>query len=331
MPHHAQLGGLLSRWTFMIFAAAILFAFGCSGDSSGPNENGATSVSDQSAVGGDEAEVPAAAVPFGLLVTVEELEGRLVDETVRILDVRSAAEYDAGHIPGAVRVDVNEWRARALAGNGAGLHDADAWADVVGALGIDALTNVVVYSTNPTSAARIWWTLKYLGVENAAILDGGWDFWVAQDAPVSTEPAIVPPVSFEPAFQTDRLAEIGDLKKSYAAEDVVVVDARSEGEFRGSGEGRGRIPGAAHLEWSELLTEEGRYKSKAELKKLFAEHGLSADKTTVTHCQTGGRASVNAFALELVGRKNVKNYYCGWSQWSKDAEAPIEQGDPDNP
>ena len=71
---------------------------------------------------------------------------------------------------------------------------------------------------------------------------------------------------------------IGDLKNSHASSDLIVVDARSLGEFQGQGDGKGRIPGATHLEWNELLTADGRYKSIDELKQLFEQHGITPDK-----------------------------------------------------
>jgi thiosulfate/3-mercaptopyruvate sulfurtransferase len=277
---------------------------------------------------GGQAEVPTAAEPLGMLVSVELLQKHLDDFGVRILDARSQAEFDASHISGAVPVDVNVWKTLTLKDGGAGLHDQAAWSKVVGEIGIDGATQVVVYSSSPTSAARIWWILKYVGVESAGILDGGWNAWKAANAETSTETPNVEPVEFEAKFQDDRLSLIGDLKESHSAADLIVVDARSVAEFEGVGNGRGRIPGAVRLEWTDLLTEEGRYKSKDELKKLFEQHGITPEKTAITHCQTGGRASVNVFALELAGYGKVKNYYCGWGEWSQDEDAPREQGTP---
>ena len=249
---------------------------------------------------------------------------------MRIIAVRSQAEFDAGHIPGAVPVDFNVWKTLTLKDGGAGLHDQAAWSKIVGGIGIDGATQVVVYSSSPTSAARIWWILKYVGVESAGILDGGWNAWKSANAETEVTTAIVvlQPVEFEAKFQDDRLSLIGDLKESHSSADLVVVDARSVAEFEGEGKGRGRIPGAVRLEWNDLLTEEGRYKTKDELAKLFKQHGITPEKTAITHCQTGGRASVNVFAMELAGFGKVKNYYCGWGEWSQDEDAPREQGAP---
>ncbi|MEX0715740.1 MAG: sulfurtransferase [Planctomycetaceae bacterium] len=267
-----------------------------------------------------------AGAPVPMLVPVEELTSRLNESNLRVLDARDVEAYAAGHIPGAVWVETDQWKEQSLAENG--LRDATFWAEHVGQLGIDATTNVVVYSQNPTDAARVWWTLKYVGVPNVALLDGGWTAWQQAGGAASTDETEIAARSFTPSFQTDRLTQIGDLKQSLKADDVVVIDARSIGEFSGtSGPGtrQGRIPGATHIEWTEFLDADNRFKSPAEIQAILAEKGVTGDKTVVTHCQSGGRAALDAFALELAGIKNVRNYYCGWSEWSKDEAAPVEK------
>jgi len=269
------------------------------------------------------------AKPIGLLVEPAELKRRLGEENLRIVDVRAAAEYKAGHIPDAVHVDVADWKNQALSKNG--LRDKNAWAKRVGALGITTKTNVVVYGGHPTSATRIWWTLKYLGVQQVGVLNGGWNMWMVAVGKSSAAASSVKPTKFAPKFQADRLAEIGDLKSSYKSDSVAVIDARSATEFNGTGgpgARKGRIPGATRIEWSDPLDPGGRFKSKKRLQADFFAQGLRRDKTVVTYCQTGGRASLDAFALELAGFPKVKNYYCSWQEWSADSSAPVETTKP---
>jgi thiosulfate/3-mercaptopyruvate sulfurtransferase len=316
---------------------ATLFA-GCGGAESpsvGDQEaaGSATASADaQTAANADaspSAEAESSPQSLGLIIGVDELQARLGEEGLRILDARRKSDYEAGHIPGAVPVDVDRWKSQSLADGG--LHDAHAWAGLVGELGIDAQSNVVVYAVNPTDAARIWWTLKYVGVEQAAVLDGGWSHWKAAEAEISQDPAEVEPAEFLPVFQPERLAEIGDLKQSLGSENWIVVDARSIEEYTGTGgpgTRKGRIPAAKHIEWKELLAEDGRFKSPDELRSLFEERGVDPARTAVTHCQSGGRAALDALALELAGFEKVKNYYCGWQEWSGDSEAPVETSQP---
>lgn len=267
----------------------------------------------------------AQAAPMGLLVTVAEVGERLDQPQLRAVDVRSRNAYDAGHIPGAVSVDVNEWKSASLVDGG--LYDAAAWSERVGKLGITRDTNVVVYGDNPTNATRIWWTLKYLGVRHVGILNGGWEAWEDAAATVSTDEPVVAAVDFQPEFQPDRLAEMDEVRSHLGDDSVTIIDTRSDQEFTGSGgpgPRRGHLPGAVHQEWKQFVDEEGRFKSTDEITSLLAGAGLKAESTNITHCQTGGRASLNAFVMELAGYGPAKNYYCGWSEWSPTEDAPIE-------
>ncbi len=247
-----------------------------------------------------------------------ELKTRLSDDGLRIVDARSGDAYAEAHIPGAVHVDVADWKSQASVEGG--LQDSAAWAERLGAIGIGNETTVLVYGDSMPSTARIWWTLKYVGVGDAAVLDGGWQAWLAEMGDSTTEATNVEQADFMPEFQAQRLAQIGDVKDSLGGDGVTIVDTRSDREFSGDG----HIPGAVHLEWSELLDDEGRFKSPAELRELFASSGIDPESEAVTYCRSGGRASVEALALELAGYKNVKNYYCSWQEWSADPAAPVQ-------
>jgi thiosulfate/3-mercaptopyruvate sulfurtransferase len=106
------------------------------------------------------------------------------------------------------------------------------------------------------------------------------------------------------------------------------VDARSEDEFCGinkrDNKRGGAIPGAKHLEWSDLIDQEtNRFKSPAELKRLFEQAGIDLTRPTASHCNGGGRAAVMAFGLELMGANEVRNYYRGWGEWGNAQDTPI--------
>ncbi len=116
-----------------------------------------------------------------ILITDSELASAMKEPNLRILDARSQHEYAKGHLAGAMRVDVNDWKTLATADRG--LRDRKGWSEKVGRLGISRHSQVVVYGDRLSDTARIWWLLKYVGVENAAILDGGWRRWVKQGRP----------------------------------------------------------------------------------------------------------------------------------------------------
>jgi thiosulfate/3-mercaptopyruvate sulfurtransferase len=221
--------------------------------------------------------------PRTMLTEPDELQKRLKEPGLRILDARPRSDYLKGHIPGAVWVDVKGWQQ--LGGKDGGFHDAKAWSAKVGPLGIGKATPVVVYGSSLPDASRIWWMLKYLGLPNVTLLDGGWDLWNKEKRPTDTESPKIEAVPFEPKFQADRLEEMDALKKSVQSGKVTVVDARSTREFTGEeirGKRGGHIAGAKHLEWKELLAGDGRFKSPDQLRELFRKRGIEPDQTAVT-------------------------------------------------
>jgi thiosulfate/3-mercaptopyruvate sulfurtransferase len=218
-----------------------------------------------------------------MLTEPEKLQMSLNRPELRLLDTRPKSEYAQGHIPGAVWVDVKSWQE--LGRKAGGLHDAKAWGENVGRLGISSDRRVVVYGSSLPDTARVWWTLKYLGHPHVTILDGGWDLWAKEKRPTAAKEPTVAAVRFAPSFQADRLEEIDALKKSVATGRVTVVDARSAEEFTGKkvqGTRGGHIPGAKHLEWKELLAANGRFKAPEQLRELFRRRGILPDQTAVT-------------------------------------------------
>ena len=275
------------------------------------------------------AEAPAGDT-LAMLVEPQTLKAWLDDSSlpIRVLDVRPSGKYAAGHIPGAVWVDVGPWTAKSHSPGG--FHDTDYWADAVGRLGITTETRVVIYGDPLPSAARVWWALRYVGLRDVALLNGGLKAWTRAGLPTKIDLPNIAPVSFRPRFQADRLIELDDLVQTVAADDpqVVILDARSAGEYTGKvarGPRGGHIPGAVHLDWAELVAPDGRLKPRDQLRALFQSRGADPDAVVITHCQSGGRASVETFALELAGYTRVKHYYCGWKEWGAAAKAPVEK------
>jgi thiosulfate/3-mercaptopyruvate sulfurtransferase len=128
--------------------------------------------------------------------------------------------------------------------------------------------------------------LKYLGVDNVAVLDGGWDVWMKQGRPTDTAAPSRVATKFEPKFQAERLEEIDTLKESVRSGKVKVVDARSTDEYTGKevrGKRGGHISSAAHLEWTELLAQDGRFKTPDQLRELFRKRGIVPEETAVCY------------------------------------------------
>jgi len=272
----------------------------------------------------DDAKYPRAE----LLIEPAEL-AKPVAKRVIILDARAEAKYKAGHIPEARWVDHGQW-AKAF-GQGA---DAKKWGARIGGLGINADSHVVVYDDNSTKdSARIWWILRYWGVENVRLLNGGWTGWEAGKHATTTDEPKPITIEYTPKVRADRLTTKEQLLESLKEGTLQIVDARSEKEFCGdekmNNKRAGAIPGAKQLEWIDLLDKPTqRFKTAKELKALFADAGIALDKPSAAHCQSGGRASVMTFAMELMGAKSVGNYYQSWSEWGNADDTPIVPGKP---
>jgi thiosulfate/3-mercaptopyruvate sulfurtransferase len=240
-----------------------------------------------------------------------------------ILDVRSQADYEKGHVPGALRVDHDQWK-KAFAGG-----DAAAWGKRIGLLGIKPDSTVVAYDDKDTNlAARIWWILRYWGVSDARLLNGGWQGWNAAGRPVDKAPAQATPSDFVATPHAKRLATMQQLLQQIRGGQWQIVDARSEGEYCGidshGNKKAGAIPGAKHLDWVDLIDKKThRFKPAEEIRRLFHDARIDLARPSAAYCQSGGRASVMAFAMELMGANEVRNYYGSWHEWGNAAQTPV--------
>jgi len=265
------------------------------------------------------------------LLSFDELQKKLDAPELRLLDVRDQVDHARGHIPGAIWVDLKS--AQALSSSAPGLTDRAAWEKWIAPLSIGPSTEVVIYdSQRQLSAARTWWLLSYLGVKKVGLIDGGFPLWAKQGRPVTTDLSKVAPRPFRVEFQDARLATREQVLHALKSTDRI-VDARSRGEYTGQ-EARanrgGHIPSACHLEWTKLVDAEGRFLDAGAARAQLESLGITAGRPIITHCQSGGRSSVNAFVLERLGLP-ARNYYLGWSDWGNAGDTPVETGASQNP
>ncbi len=259
-----------------------------------------------------------------LLVEPAELAGPVPAGQFVILDARSLENYRTGHIPRAQHVDHDAWKAAFDEGK-----DREAWSRRIGELGIGSGSQVVVYDdAGMKDAGRIWWILRYWGVENAKLLNGGWRGWKAADLPISEAAPEVKPAEFRAEPKARLLAKKQSVLDILDDPRWQILDARSRDEHCGidkrKNDRAGAIPGAKHLEWSDLVDQTThRFKRAQEIRRLVDQAGIDLNRPIATHCQSGGRSSVMAFGLELVGAKDVRNYYRGWNEWGNEEDTPI--------
>jgi thiosulfate/3-mercaptopyruvate sulfurtransferase len=265
--------------------------------------------------------------PSARLVSFDDLQGRLGEGALRLLDARPKSDYDKGHIPGAIWT--NPKAAEQLASRPGGLSDKAAWETWIAPLAIGPETEVLVYDANrQRDAARFWWLLSYLGVEKVALIDGEFPLWNREGRPVTTEVPQVQPRLFEVRFRPDRHATRAEVLAALREQQARIIDARSRAEHTGEqrlSKRAGRIPGACHLEWADLVDKDGRFLDEAALRAKLSQAGVKPGEPVIIHCQSGGRASVDAFVFERLGFP-TRNYYLGWSDWSNADETPVEAG-----
>lgn len=237
-------------------------------------------------------------------------------------------EYEAGHIPGSVYIDWTKDIVDLDDPVPAQIASPEQFAARMSALGIgDDTAVVVVDHTGGHFAGRIWWALRYHGHTNVALLDGGWNKWVAEERPSTTNETDVIPASFTSRVQSGMRSKVDDVARSMTSGDALIVDARDAMTFSGEtwrGARKGHIPGAINLPTKSLVNADGTWKSDEELAQLVSDAGISRDTPVIAYCNGGVTATGVLFALDRLGIKNWSNYDGSWNEWSERSDLPTE-------
>ena len=275
-----------------------------------------------------------------LLASPEWLYEHRGDPDLVIVDCPMAeGSYNRAHIPGALQLPVHPYIKAKDAGGNITLHlqGPEEFRALMAELGIGENTSVVLYDDRGSVfAARLWWVLRYYGHENAKVLNGGWQGWVSSGLPVSFEASKASDrvETFSPSGDPDRLATLGQIKGHYCAQNWSILDVRSDDEYVGKddrGNKRaGHIPDSIQLEWNRFLENSNdteavrRFRPAEEIQELLEEYRIDKNQTIATLCQSGIRASLVAFALELVGYPEIKLYDGSMAEWASLDDPPLE-------
>ena len=275
------------------------------------------------------------------LVSTEWLAKELGASDLRIVDASwhlpdsgrdASAEYEAGHIPGAVFMDLRDLvDATAAAPNT--LPQPEKFASRMQSLGLGDGSRIVLYDDSPLkTASRAWFMLRMFGAHDIAILDGGIAKWKAEGRPVQQGKQTLRHRHFT-VWQDDKNVRTkADMLKNLHEQAEQVVDARDAGRFTGEtadprpGMANGHIPGARNVPHTALYNTDGTMKNADELKKLFAAAGVDLAKPVVTSCNSGMTASALAFGLNRAGKEDVALYDGSWSEWGADPDTPKATG-----
>jgi len=281
-------------------------------------------------------------MPYRALISSAELAPQLNDSRWVLFDCRhqltdkahGKRAYANGHIPGARFADMDETlAARVTPGSGRHpLPDMDAFARWLAAQGVGAGTQVVAYDDSAGQmAARLWWMLRYLGHNDAAVLDGGWARWTKEGRP--SEQAVPRPTAaaFTPRRHALQEVPLDQLLELYKHSSVLLVDARGAERFEGKTEPidpvAGHIPGAINHPFTSNLTAEGTFLPPAELRqRLLATFGDTPPDDTIHYCGSGVSACHNLLAMAAAGLPVGRLYVGSWSQWCADPARPVETG-----
>jgi thiosulfate/3-mercaptopyruvate sulfurtransferase len=263
-----------------------------------------------------------------LLVTPTELSCELTsDRPPLVIDLRPAEAFAVAHLPGAVHLDLF----------GLSIVDTDPaplkaffWMieHLFATRGVSNDVPVVVYDdTSGIRAARAFWFLEFFGHPSVRLLDGGYGAWVRAGLATTMEAGAPIATEWSGTRESDRLASWRDVSDRIGKPDTVILDTRSDGEYCGTtvrAARGGAVPGAVHLEWTNNLGPDGRFKPASELKKMYEDAGVTSDREIVTYCQGGYRAAHSYLALRLIGYPRVRNYVGSWKEWGDRVDLPIE-------
>jgi thiosulfate/3-mercaptopyruvate sulfurtransferase len=265
-----------------------------------------------------------------LLAETVWLAEHLGDPRIRIVDARSEKDYMERHITGAVHMDgFGNSIPRSENGD---MGSAEEFARIAGGLGIANDSTVVVYDTPSQRMGMVAWTFLYYGHEDVRILDGGVAKWLAEGRPLDADLPELAPVAYVASPVEAVYCSLDQAKAGVGREDFVFWDTRSDDEYTGIEAGfrapprPGRIPGAAHLEWTELLDPGSRtLKPAGELRQLLEAQGITPDKQVASYCNGGARGALGGFVLRVLGYDRGQTYAGSFAQWSSQADTDVER------
>lgn len=240
------------------------------------------------------------------------------------------AEFEAGHIPGAVFLDLAELRDTASPLPNT-LPPAEKMASRLGRLGLSDGARIVLYDDAPwRSAARAWWLLRSFGVGDVAILDGGLAKWRAEGRPVEAGSPEPHAGHLTPDFNEARLRTRDQMTANLETAAEQVLDARSAARFTGEeadshGAAPGHIPGSRNLPYTRLFQQDDTWKRGDALRAAFTDTGVDLDRPIVVTCGSGITAAVLAFGAHLLGREAAL-YDGSWAEWGRDPATPKALG-----
>lgn len=262
-----------------------------------------------------------------------EADLAIVDGTFFMPDEgrNATAEYLEGHIPGAIRFDID-----AIADHTSDLPhmlpSKNAFAEAMHDLGISDTMRIVVYDgAGLMGGPRVWWTFRLFGAKNVKILAGGLPKWKAEGRPLEQGEVARQPQSFSVTFDAKAVAAAADVLKASQSGSAQIIDARNAPRFRGEvpeprpGLRSGHIPGSLNVPWRDVV-EHGQIRGEKDVADVFTKAGVDLGQPIITSCGSGVTAAILLLALESIGKHGIVLYDGSWAEWGGRADLPIAQG-----
>jgi len=261
-----------------------------------------------------------------MLISTNELNSKLDDENLLIIDTRSWDEYSGGHIPHAVNLDLFAFHWTDTSKEGIKAFNRH-MARLLSNVGVSYDKFIVFYDdVSGMLAARGVWLLEYFSHKNVVMLDGGMGKWKKDRYAIEKQPNRYRPTRFRPKINPDVLATYRYVLDNLSNPKVKIMDARTKDEYAGKAvraARAGHIPNAINVNWKDNLEKDGRFKSSDALAKLYGK--IEKSDEIICYCQGGYRAANDYLALKKLGYKNVRVYLGSWYEWGNILDLPVEK------
>lgn len=246
------------------------------------------------------------------------------NKSLVVIDVNGADIYSQQHIQGAINLPHKDlYKAGPVEGQ---IKPAEELAAIFGKKGVSNTSRIILYDEGSNRYdSRVWWILKSIGASNVSILHFNMDQFAAARIPLTAAPSKGKPTTFSVTESAYKAVQMADVQK--LAEGTLLLDGREKDEFEGADaakKSKGHLPGAILMNFKEVLTATGAYKSKDEIIAAAAKFGATPEKPIVVYCNSGIKAAVLYIALkEIAGFQNVGNYVGSYADWSSVDENKI--------
>jgi thiosulfate/3-mercaptopyruvate sulfurtransferase len=233
-----------------------------------------------------------------------------------IIDANTSDEYAKAHVMNSVNIwHIDLYKAGAIEGL---IKSPQELADYFGKKGISNTNSIVIYDDGSNKySTRVYWILKYLGVQDVKVLTKDMEQWKVVRIPITRNPTPAKTATFTATVNTSINVDMAYVKSHLADPNVMIIDVREKAEFDGAdGKSKGHIKGAINMDYKECLNANGSFKTAAELEAIAKKYGITKNKTIVFYCITGVRASVPFLAFKtILGYPEVKVYEGAYNEW----------------